>query len=389
MLWLLKYQDMLTAWLEAATDDQERLELAGLLPSILPAQLPQIVPGMSCPLQYSDALDLQWGLYCQPGQPDRSAVISRVRGWLGLEDSGIGGVSVRDIVDRIERYLRAHPYVDVLHLNIVQPGAAQLILDALLELQSRGAYADLRYVVRLFATQPARELLGSAFDDFMSDPEEGRRYQRDAADAFLSSTDDPITPKLAYSKHDVTDLVERPSEFPAHVSLLVDWFGLQAVATTPPRDVSSSFGEGLIVEPTVVFRQGDLSRSPLWDEVVVARPNASEPLEVALAATQAATATHLRSDSVGMVPAVRLELDAVTRSILSAVHRSSDWVVTIDPVFGDEYFDSPPPDRERTEEASNTAYLIDYTGSGRFENSRRVLVSTRAKEELRSLLDPA
>src|SRR5205085_2919032 len=64
------------------------------------------------------------------------------------------------------------------------------------------------------------------------------------------------------------------------------------------------------------------------------------------------------------------------------VHRTSDWVVVVDPVFTDELLDSPGPPGEPPR------YLIDYAGDEALGSGRRIVVSTRSRGELHSLLRP-
>ena len=58
------------------------------------------------------------------------------------------------VSSRIQRYLLQHPYITTLTLNVFNPGRANLISDALLCLQSKKEFADLRYDIRLFSQNP-------------------------------------------------------------------------------------------------------------------------------------------------------------------------------------------------------------------------------------------
>ncbi len=208
-------------------------------------------------MRYLDPLDFVWGLWGPANVTDVEALADRVRRWLGFGRAAIGPVRVEDVVERVRRYLTSHPYVDKLIVNFVQPGAASLVLDLLLALQQDPSMASLRYIVRLFASGRDIGDLGRALDEFMADPEAARSVNRDAADAFLASGEDLLSPKLTYSKHGIDTLLRTPEAFPAHLTFFLDWFSLRIVPAPPLPDRRSAYAAGLLLDPVVVFRSGD------------------------------------------------------------------------------------------------------------------------------------
>jgi hypothetical protein len=384
LAWLARYEQFLAAWaLGERPIEQEAHELRNLLGTLAPAHLPHVIATAEHgELRYVEPVDLYWGIWAPPNAPDVGALASSIRAKLRLPAVTVGSIDVDDVVQRIRRYLASHPYVDLIHLNFVQAGPADIVLRTLTTLQSDPATSDLRYVVRLFATDLSRSELGRALDEFMSDSDSPRGTHRDAADAFLSSTDDPLTPKLTYSKHASAELLRDPERYPAHMTFFLDWFELDAVPVPPLSDRRSFFANGLIVDPVVVYRAGTGDFNPQWDEHVSTPADADDWMICGFAACEAATARFLEDGAEGTVPAVRLELDRVRRSILDAVHRTSDWVVVIDPVFADEYLDAP------AEPHQGPRYLIDSRDPGALETTRRIMVSTRSRTELVNLLRP-
>ena len=216
----------------------------------------------------------------------------------------------------------------------------------------------------------------------MGDPDASRTARKIAADAFLASAEDTLAPKLTYSKHELRDLVAAPDGYPAHLTFFLDSFDLTTVAAAPIDDRRSFFGSSLIIEPATVFRRSDQVLDPQWDEYIVADPESPDELVAAYAAAERATATLLGAEDESSVPVVRLQLDRVRRAVLDAVHKSSDWVVVVDPVFSDEYLDAPPAEGE------TARFLIDYSAPTTLEGGRRVVVSTRSRAELSNLLQP-
>jgi DNA helicase HerA-like ATPase len=382
LLWLTRFQTAIDEWLRRGqASSEESAEVHALVETITPANVPHVLVAESGELRHVEPMDTSWGLWATPTAPEVNALSNIVRRRLGLPRSAGAGVRIGDVVQRIRRYLAAHPYVELLEINFVHPGAAELVLQTLLSLQADPATENLRYVVRLFATELSRTELGRALDQFMADPEALRMARKDAADAFLASTDDPLTPKLTYSKHDVRELLDAPARFPAHLTFFLDWFDLDIVPAPPVSDRRSFFAGGLIVDPVSVYRPAEGDLNPQWDEHV-ATPDVQDLFAQTYAACERATAQLLDPDAQGTVPAVRLVLDRVRRSILDAVHRYSDWVVVIDPVFTEEYLDSAPKPGEAPR------YLIDASDPGALEATRRIMISTRSRAELAGLLRP-
>lgn len=382
--WLSKYERTLYGWSAGPeADPVEAQDLRRILATLSAAHLPHVVAARELgELRYVEPIDLYWGLWAPPTAPDVGSIASELRARLGLPPVTVGSISVEDVVQRVRRYLSAHPYIELLQLNFVQAGSADVVLRTLLSLQADPSTSELRYVIRLFATDLSRSVLGRALDDFMSDPETLRNVPREAADAFIASTDDQLAPKLTYSKHATHELLQNPDRFPAHLSFFLDWFDLDVVPVPPLPDRRSFFADGLIVEPVVVYRPGSDELNPQWDEHVAPPQITSDVLAGAFSAAETATARLLDETASGTVPAVRLELDKVRRSILDTVHRTSDWVVVIDPVFAEEYLDAPPPRGE------SPRYLIDSRDPGALEATRRVMVSTRSRVELVGLFKP-
>jgi hypothetical protein len=384
LLWLSRYHEAVQRWLDESTsDDAELTQLARLVSSLLPANVPNTVLGQQGALRHLEPLDVYWGLWGGSSNGDTGGLVAFVRGQLGLDRSGPAGLRAVEIVRRIRRYLIAHPYANLLTLNFVQPGSGRLILDTLLTLQEDPPTQDLRYVVRLFAKDLPRWEIGSALDEFMANPEAGRIYKREAVDAFLASSDDPLAPKITYSKHDVSELLEAPAKFPAHLTVFLDWFDLDIVPASPIEGRRSFFAQGLVVEPFTAFSQGTEGGSaPVWDQQVSTADDDTDALHRVYSQEEQGVARALGAGAPGMLPAVRLSLDRVRRSIFDGVHRHSDWVVTIDPVFTDEFLDVPPRAGE------TNRYLLDYVEPSVLEVSRRIMVSTRSRGELERLFEP-
>ena len=62
-------------------------------------------------------------------------------------------ISPRVLADRVERYLRQHPYVSTLVISAVNAGRGDQLADMLVELQRRKHLQHIKYDIRLFAVR--------------------------------------------------------------------------------------------------------------------------------------------------------------------------------------------------------------------------------------------
>jgi len=74
----------------------------------------------------------------------------------------ISSVNPSQIADRLWRYLRHHPYIKTLKLNVLNPGDGLLFLNTIRELQKMDDFKNLRYDITFYGTL-GYELMGSAF----------------------------------------------------------------------------------------------------------------------------------------------------------------------------------------------------------------------------------
>jgi hypothetical protein len=378
LLWRLRHS---ASFADAVRRNANKVrDLSAAIDSVLPQHVPMVVAGDHGLLRSVASFGLDWTVYLRPSASDVPATLSRLAGWLGFDAPGILVAAPREITHRILRYLSAHPWVETVVANFIQPGAADVVLQALLDLQGDPLASARRYAVRLFSSDLHHDELGRVIDDFMASPDGSRRWRNDAADALLAASTDPLVPHFTYSKHRLEDLTFDPSAFPAHLTFLLDWFELDLEAVDPLPDGRSIFGAGLIVEPTPTYRlDGSV---PMWRMRVVTSAEGADLFERAYAAAHGAAAVLVGGRAEQDI-AIRLELDRVKQSVIDAVHRASEWVVTIDPVFGDEFLDAPGGD------ADSPRYVVESGDALSVRHERHVLVSTKSRSELKSLLGPA
>jgi len=332
-----------------------------------------------------------WEAYLPLNVEDSRAVASVLRARLG---SGVPHASDADIppkmlADKFELFLRQHPYTPALIMNIVNPGDAALVVDALVDLESRrlsSTLPSIRYVVRLFTESQHREGIGEAFRD-LQDPD---RAISTAADNLLTPGQSFLFPKLSWSRNELREFVETPEQFPSHITMLLDAFGVTLrVARVDPND-RSSFVHGLVQEAPRRFVGS--TQSYVW----IRRPAPTECLDLpdapgrsglfagilsALGALQARVLAP-NTDSSNALAVAALDLTPADQSLLYSAHAVSTWVLTVDQHLGLDYFDSSQP-------LERPGYLLDFTPEFLAAGGRHLLLTTRISGEVSKMMEPA
>jgi hypothetical protein len=390
MLWESGHAALADHWLgEAEHEDRaavlERLE--ALERRLAPLGFPLTVPLDTGELTFAVGLLTTYWQVCLPSETvNPRGTVARIAAALGADGAAAtsGDVTGADLSDRVERYIRLHPYADCLIINAVGAGRGELLADMLLSLQERRHLAHLRYTVRLFTPTPDDPWAGAALTDLFA-PGDGARTA--AAEAF-STQGDPLRPKLSVVVRDLADLTSDGEGFPAHLTFLFAPFGGECHDIAPGRPASGRAAvHGLVQEMTSHYSED--AGSAVWSRRP--RHGATDPLPGAeitgdllaalpAALSAAAVAATAGEPRPGMLPQISLSLGADDRSLLHDVHRMSDWVITVDRTLGAEYFDHGR--RNRAE------YVIDYTASSVAGMSSHVVVSSRSVDELRALLEP-
>ncbi|MFD3451721.1 hypothetical protein ACFWVC_06030 [Streptomyces sp. NPDC058691] len=390
MLWWSGQAALADHWLNrlAGEDKATILErLHSLSTSLVPLGFPLVVPLTTGELTFAGGQLTDFWQVCLPSETaDPRGTVSLLAAAVGAgnEAATSGVITGSDLADRMERYVRLHPYADNLVVNALGAGRGDLLAATLTELQSRKHLAHLRFTVRLFADNPSEPWVGEALTDLFS-PASGTRSV--AAEAF-ATPGDPLRPKLAVVVRDAADLRKAADEFPAHLSILFDPFGGEQYDIAPGvRTTGRVAAHGLVQELSSVYAEDDeyvaWSRQP--------RHGATDPLDgteetgdLLAALPQALSAAVVAVTSgeprPGHLPQITLRLTPEDRALLHDVHQASDWVITVDRTLGVEYFDHGRADRPE--------YVIDYSATSQTGMGHHIVVSSRSVDELRALIGP-
>jgi hypothetical protein len=389
MLWWSGQAALADQWLEQLRDAREgevKARLDSLERQLAPLGYPLAVPLDSGELAFASSPLTDYWQVCLPSEADDPReVLARVAGALGVDvAAAAGGVTGTELADRVEKYIRLHPYADSLVINTLGAGHGELVADMLVALQERRYLSHLHYTVRLFATAPDDPWTGSALTDLMA-PASGPRSA--AAEAF-ATPGDPLRPKLSVVVRGATELLTAADDFPAHLTFLFNPFGGESHDIAPGRDGTGRVAvHGLVQEMSGDYQEDDdtveWTRRPrhgVTDPVPGAETTGDLLAVLPRTLSAALVAASAGEHRPGMLPQITVRLDPDDRALLHDVHRISDWVVTVDRTLGAEYFDHGR--RGRTE------YVIDHTTTSHSGLGHQIVVSSRSLDEMRALLGP-
>lgn len=396
MLWLLQYQLMLFDWSEKLLDleDSEYSKAVDIegFEKILPLNIPNALAfEQNSFFVNTDVLDLFWSIFPKSTTTDIRKVVALISKALGYKNDlgNISSVSPSQIADRLWRYLRHHPYIKTLKLNVLNPGDGQLFLNTIRELQKMDEFKNLRYDITFYGTL-GYELMGSAFDDLMKDESLSEGSRLDIDDELLEPSHNPLFPKLFFSKVKVDPTKWTEVSFrEANVTVIIDQFVTKSISRPVGNVPGSYFLHSLLAEYRSEFNV--MEDAVTWSRKVVPSPTA----EIKEGDESAGLIYNIGKNLLGLscsynewgksieyVPTIQLELNRQDRHILSEIHKRSDWVFTIDRNFGIEYFDNPEDSNPNLK-----SYLIDYTPEFMDGVGHRLIVSTGWLAEIEKLIE--
>ena len=391
LLWLVTWAELGHHWLETAGDaSRPAVAAAGqTLIDLTPLGFPFAVPISGGRLTVAAAdLTPYWGICLPTDTSDPQDVIAGLCRTLRLPEHTASAhpIPARVLADRVERYLRQHPYVSTLVISVVNAGRGDQLADMLIELQRRKQCEDVRYDIRLFTIDEIGAATGAALASLMR----GEWSSAAAAEDFGTRQASGLIPKLAVAVLPLAEFRAATDARPSHLTFLFDAFSGETFDAAPGGFAPGALPvHGLVQDVDVRYYEDD--EGVRWHKRprhghAVGFPGAEEACDLlaVLPATISAAVAAVATGQVGagLVPQVTLGLSPADGALLHQAHRSSDWVITVDRTLGLEYFDSPGSTRRPD-------YVIDFEASLADGGlGHHLVISSRSVEELSALLEP-
>jgi len=395
MLWLLQYQLMLFDWSSqmiemSDAEVRKAIDIEGF-EKILPLNIPNAVSfDKDSFFVNTDVLDLFWSIFPKSTTKDIRKVVALFSKALGYKDDlgNISSVTPAQIADRLWRYLRHHPYIKTLKLNVLNPGDGLLFLNTVREIQKMEDFKNLRYDITFYGSL-GYELMGNAFDNLMNDSS-STETRLEIDEELLEPSHNPLFPKLFFSKVKVDPDKWVEVKFrEANVTIIIDQFVTETVSRPVGNVPGSYFLHGLLAEYRSEFNI--MNNAVTWSRKVVPSSTASILPDTSISELIYQIGKNYLGLSCSYfdwgksnahLPTIQLELSQQDKHILTQIHECSDWVFTIDRNFGIEYFDNPADANPNLK-----SYLIDYTPEFMDGVGHRLIVSTGWLNEIEKLIE--
>lgn len=377
LLWLVAWAVVGRSWI-AAVDAGDRATAAGAadaLRSLEPLGHPLVVPRSAGRLAIA-AFDLTpyWGVCLPDGTEDPQGLLALLQTALQVPDQSTlsdvwSGVT---LADRLERYVRQHPYARTLVINAINIGRGDEVAEAIKLLHGRPGLDGLGYDLRLFVSDP--EAPGTA-----------------ESVASLLDADEPA-PRILVSVRNRREFGLNVRDDAAHLTVLFDALSAEHVGTTVAEPQNHTDAPlpvyGLVQQ--MVTEYEDNRDTTVWRKRprhgVAAELTNAEELSDLLSSLPAAISSAAATVATGQfverqVPEISLALNADDSTLLDHAHRCSDWVITVDRTLGVEFFDNPLG-------SHRPDHVIDYAPESGTTLGHHMVVSSRSLDELRALLGP-
>ena len=278
LLWMLQYQNLLFYWadcLNGLTEEEaNRLLNPEKITKITSLNIPSALS-----LEHgeifinSDNLDLYWSIFPKSNTKDIRKLNSYVFKLLNIKDSNghITTITPEQIEDKLWRYLKHHPYVTTLKLNVVNPGDGLMVLNAIRLLQARDAYREMNYDVAFYGDM-RYEMMGNAFDRLTEENLSAEGMEKDVDEELLRPNPNPLFPKLLFSKKKVKE-----NDWPntsvneGHLSMVIDRFATKVLTRPVGQSVGSFSLHNLLAEYRTTFDlEGDMAT---WSRKIIPNQN--------------------------------------------------------------------------------------------------------------------
>lgn len=391
LLWLTCWSRLASAWadqLQTGNSNQAPSVRQALFESLAMINFPASLVGPARRiLQPIDNIHPLWTAYAGADETDPRGLIAELCTALSLPEAPVGGFSLNGdfLANRIRRYVIQHPYIQTLSLNCFNAGRGKILADALLALQKNADTKNLRYDIRVFASNAEAPGVGDDLAELISP---SSSLSAAEADVFATPTGDHLSPKLTFALRRISEFQDQPSEFTAHITLLFDVFPTQTVGARPPEE-SEAFSpiHGLLQDFSIHYEEENdrvaWHKCPRHGDAVPI-PNAPElsMLLSTLAAKLSTAAATMATGQAGITqrPVSTLVLGPKQKALLHQVHEASDWVFTIDKSMGIEFFDHRPS-------IDRPEYLIDHSPNFSASGGRRVVITSRSQTEIRVMFE--
>ncbi|WP_245234862.1 methylation-associated defense system ATP-binding protein MAD8 [Tamlana crocina] len=339
---------------------------------------------------YSGELAHGWGLYLEGVDNKASKSFTSIsrqllhyfRGLFNItKDNYIDtDISKKQVVTHIKNYLKQHPYVDKLILNLVNAGDANVFSDALIELEKENEFSNTKYEIRLFKDNDKIIEHGDALKSLLNP----QSIISEEAEVFSQPSKNRLFPKLRFSINNISDYLKNPLKFNAHISFLISPFPIKIELVKPDLDTRNFYVNGIVTDYTVNVENDDnrfkWNRFIKGNNLPIVYSNLGQLGIQLFENIQSFTSCALKLEYTEAIPSTQMVLNERDKVLITHLHDYSDWVVTFDKNMGPEVYDQPS-------NGEDIPFLLDYV-PGEEVSGISSYLTTRPTSEVLGLIGP-
>ena len=385
--WEEKTMNYQSAYLSSWTEEIQSLFLGQLYPTNNPLVLADYDSPDRRSFEYVGELSFGWGLYLKSQSIELDTktmnshnrlIMNFLQKLLNIPNNQFteNDVDGKLAVKYLRNYLKQHPYIEQLNINLFNAGEAITFADSLLDLEKDPKFKNLRYEVRLFTNHDRIVENGGAFKRLLN-PE---TTMSEEAEAFSQSTSNRLFPKLRFSIATIEDYINNAKSYDSHIGFIINPFPLRTSLYKAVDKYQSIFLDGLIVEPEIEVEVTNDHNSFIWTRFIASSDNSDSLIEKSFNNLQRIISSNISQKVVDMLPVTQLILKDADKVLLDIIHSHTDWVITFDKHFGAEFYDLPKRDTE-------VPFLLDYIPSEGI-NRTSTFLTTKPTSEITGLIEP-
>lgn len=387
LAWFLDYNRLLAGWETQLKGLSQRERKAALDKEVLDWLTPLNFPAFAFsfetgqPFLFFQNLRFFYGVALPASNPNPQRQFEDIASLFGIKpDARVGSLSPSTLTNYLTRYLKSHPHLKTLVVNLVNPAQGDFFVEA-----ARGLISNRNADEETENEFPVFQLTSYVTENRLSSLSNLQQLRQLQAEELRSSQTDAFLPGLTNVVRDFKELHEgRLTD--AHLTFMSDLV-IPEISTVPlaPTSISPepSSLKGLVNRFSADLTYQD--QNLCWHYSLDITSQGSTLL-ASLNRLLLEIGGLLLSGQPAHQPALEVTLSHQQLELLDNLHTHSDWVVTADRFFGLDYYDSP----SNAHTSSNSQkYVLDYSPEFLEGVGHRLMVTTTWRGELSALLKRA
>jgi hypothetical protein len=400
--WLVSYIQLLQVWEEQLLaipmrHRQHNLDLPALR-LLAPINVPAFAFHVGTPTVFTFFQNLRFfhGIALPTGIPDPHRRYGDIAILLGMsvEQGSVGDTHPEQLSAYLKNFLDLHSYTNTLVTTLVNPDRGDFFAEALKKLMPGHRFNEDDEEPKKIPTFQITAYTGIQHKSTLQAIEQVRQL---AAQQRYKQSTDHFLPAIVTVSHPIEHL-NKNSLPEAHIAVITDLTQPEIKAfVTSNQDTNgttsfslyglvSRFISQITIEPALLrWRHQIVTEGVRRPEAHPAGARYSELL-IGLHNVLLDAGGYLLSGTADTQPVLEVTLTQEQQKLLENLHKSTNWVVTLDRFFTLDYYDSP---HEPSLNALAQKYVLDYAPEFTDGLSHRMMVTTAWHEEIQSLLSQA